>query len=510
MRPDGPVCGPGRTFPDVRSSQKIACTLLLLWIALPPFPAAGQSPSRKMTVLFDFNDSVPAPGNTAKLHAFLKKTVRGEYFLLQGFGCDRGGFENSLIIAEERARNVREILIRKGVPLQNIRIAGEIVFYFGGREENRRVDVSVFNHPGNLEAAWERAERLARRMNDPANRQRQAFLWASRHEDPPFAILPWNKFLRILPAALLAIIAAALIFALIIAYRRFGQKRRLAKHTLAPHEAEALGAIIGPLGYGVTERPPSQLVETAKAGPPAKPDAPVKGVAPAKSDAPVSEGPPAKRDAPVKGVVPVSEGPHVKGVAPAKSDAPMSEGPPVKQDAPVKGVAPAKQDAPVKGVVPVSEGPHMKGVAPAKQDAPVKGVVPVREGPHMKGVAPAKSDVPVREGPPAKKVLRTKQHTPAKKVLRTKQDTTAKKVLRTKQDTTARDRSTEMDGAKSIMPAAEGPSAKEIKRKARRKEMPVRTATAKTQEAAEEDIGWALGSAAALTIKESARRKVMA
>lgn len=126
----------------------------------------GAQEKAGLSLFYSLQQTEPAPEDVARLETFLKeKLPAGGAVLVQGFGCDTGGYERSLFIATQRGRRAVDRVKAAGIAGDAVLLARPIVFYGGQRVRHRRVRFSLFQDPAAARAARTRADTRARQVN---------------------------------------------------------------------------------------------------------------------------------------------------------------------------------------------------------------------------------------------------------------------------------------------------------------------------------------------------------
>lgn len=214
-----------------RNLPKVFAAAGLLALSNCAPPPAGRE---KMLVLRFYLQSTEISANhLAQSRAFLRENYRtGRGVLVQGFACDTGGFDISLLIADRRAANAQAALAGLGILPEDIAPAHGIVLFGEPREEHRQVRIHVTEDHLSLAAAHSRA-------NDNALKAVELYYKNTKPGAGPN--LRPNSALFWIPLALFVLLSAVLIYALIQMRRR----RLRMQHMISEDEAEALEILTG-------------------------------------------------------------------------------------------------------------------------------------------------------------------------------------------------------------------------------------------------------------------------
>lgn len=197
---------------------------------LAPFSWAQEG--RKLTLDYYFQSVDLSQENQSRLFRFLNARKHGEGILIQGFACDIGGFDISLLIAGQRARQIEKLISMAGIPPSSIRVARGIVLAGEPRTQHRRVELSTFREGPELENALTAA-------NETAQKSIEIFYAKSglkrSEEKPGFQSFLERHWLFSFAFAALGFLLFLFIIALIVR-ARFLRK----KHLISEDEAEAL------------------------------------------------------------------------------------------------------------------------------------------------------------------------------------------------------------------------------------------------------------------------------
>ena len=229
------------------------CALILLGgLSSGVFSQTPEDP-HVISLFFKFNSSELNSRSREGLRDYLdNRGPERRYLLVQGFGCERGGFASALTAAEARSGSVQAILIQAGVTHDRYRIAPGGVMLGEPRDPHRRVVIRGYPDERSLEYALQRAKELARRINAAKDRRKQEAI-----------LVQYDKLMRekstrstsgnywaVFAIVFLLLIVAILLFILLFRNRnRRGKAPReeqdRVKHRLTPAEAEELAAITG-------------------------------------------------------------------------------------------------------------------------------------------------------------------------------------------------------------------------------------------------------------------------
>jgi hypothetical protein len=241
------------------------CTLLIAGLLLGTMASrvSGQAresatrPVSDLTLYFPLQETEPGREGAERLESYLRATGNPAFYLVQGFGCDTGGYAVSMKVAASRGDSLAASLRQSGVPARRVFVARAIVLSGTDRVRYRRAEVKLYESETAARAALALANARAERINDITRARLAADSGPSDRGDPDDT--PGSAVDQATRASartglywLLALLALVIIIAFLWIYT--GRHVRNARHMLDSDDAEALEILTG---GAVTPLPPT-------------------------------------------------------------------------------------------------------------------------------------------------------------------------------------------------------------------------------------------------------------
>ncbi len=225
--------------------------LVFVLLLTAPFGGLFAQIHEGLTFYFSLQATRPSESDLARLREFTTGQNADVSFLIQGYGCDIGGFEPSHLIARSRGRTLADILIRAGIDPDRVLVGEPIVYYGQPRGEHRKVELSTFKDGAGSRVALARANARAGQINAETRRTLTA-TEAARHEHEERAAVSATPagsgagaLFGLRSLALLALAALALGAVFLIWRARQNERQKRESHRLTPEESEALEILTG-------------------------------------------------------------------------------------------------------------------------------------------------------------------------------------------------------------------------------------------------------------------------
>lgn len=121
-------------------------------------------PTGRLELHYTLQQIEPTARQKKRLQNFLNINGKQQYYLVQGFACNTGGYKTSLQVATARALSLQNSLI-KFIPLRQIHSVQGTVVHSGKRANNRRAIVMVFTD----QSEWQQASLAAQDQSEKYN-----------------------------------------------------------------------------------------------------------------------------------------------------------------------------------------------------------------------------------------------------------------------------------------------------------------------------------------------------